>query len=259
MENTEKKMLPAVILAGAPASDELRDAYGVEWRALAPVCGVPMLSYIIDALKASGRAQSISVVSGFPCEGIDKVIPSANSMIENLVNGVSGTAENGPVLIATSDIPLITPEAIADFIDRCGSLDADFYYPIVRKEHNLSRFPKLKRTYARLAEGTFTGGNIMIVDAKFIRENAQSIREALAARKNIKRLAGIIGAGVLVRAVLAQTVWPWALKLPMLESAAGRLLGGAKLRAVETPYAEIGADADAVDQIALVEELLHAR
>jgi hypothetical protein len=45
----------------------------------------------------------------------------------------------------------------------------------------------------------------------------------------------------------------------MLESAAGRLLGGAKLRAVETPYAEIGADADAVDQIALVEELLQAR
>jgi len=99
----------------------------------------------------------------------------------------------------------------------------------------------------------------MIVDAKFIRENAQSIREALAARKSVKRLAKIIGAGVLVRALLAQTVCPWALKLPMLERAAGRMLGGANLRAVETPYAEIGADADAVDQIALVEEILQSR
>lgn len=258
MTGTEKKRLPAVILAGAPASEELKEAYGVEWRALAPVCGAPMLCYIIDALKASGRAQSISVVSGFPCEGVDKTIPSANSMLENLVNGVGNTAESGHVLIATSDIPLITPEAIADFTDRCGNLDADFYYPIVPKEQNLSKFPKLKRTYARLAEGTFTGGNIMIVDAKFIKENAQRIKEALDARKSVSRLAKIIGAGVLIRAILAQTIWPGALKLSMLEKAAGRVLG-ARLRAVETPYAEIGADADTVGQIALAEEILQSR
>ena len=247
--------LPAVILAGAPVEPDLKTRYSVDWQALVPISGKPMVGYVVDALKSASLISEISMVADFPFDGTDHSIPTAGSMINNLVAGVRACGSDGNVLIATSDIPFITPEAIEDFIERCGNRTADFYYPVVNKKDSLAKFPNMKRTYAKLAEGTFTGGNIIIVNAPFIIRNAEIIREVLAARKSVPRMAGLLGIGTLIRMIIAQTICPGAMGLPLLERVAGRALH-AEVKAVPTPFAEIGCDVDNQEQIAQAEEIL---
>ncbi|MHB0912785.1 MAG: NTP transferase domain-containing protein [Armatimonadota bacterium] len=243
------RKLPAAVLAGAPATPEIAQKYGITAWAAVPIAGKPMLQHVVDALDDAGSVGEVHVVGNFP-----GAIPPRGSLVENLVAGVEACGTDGLVLVATSDIPFLTPEAVDDFLARCEE-DADFYYAIVPKEACLARFPKMRRTYVRLAEGTFTGGNLFALRAGFVRENAGLIREVFAARKKPLKLAKIIGLSVLARAVLAQTIWPGALNIRALEATVGRILH-AKLTAVPTPYAEIGADVDDEAGIHIAETIL---
>ena len=247
--------IPAVVLAGAPVEPGMKAKHSVEYRAEVPIAGKAMAQYVIDALRDSPHVGYISVIGDIRCEGADRIVPSAGSLVENLVAGVKSVEAESRVLVVTSDIPMVTSEAIEDFIARCADTDADFCYSIISKETNEKRFPGMKRTYARLAEGIFTGGNIVLVSRKLIIENADLIRELMAARKSVIRLARIIGMRFLVRAAIAQTLCAKALTLRFAEETVGRVLK-AKLKAVETPYAEIGADVDKPEHIELAEAAL---
>ena len=247
--------IPAVVLAGAPAEPELEAKYGVKNRAETPLLGKKMIQYVLDALRESPHVGSICVVGDVQCEGADKIIPSAGNLIDNLIAGVKASDSGGRVLMVTSDIPMLTSAAVEDFLERCSGVEAEFCYAIISKAANEARFPGMKRTYVKLAEGTFTGGNIMLFSSRVIVENAGLIRDLLAARKSPLRLAGIIGMSFLLRAFTAQTIWPGALKLSFAEKTVGRIVR-ATLKAVPTPYAEIGADVDNMEQVDSAENAL---
>ena len=246
--------ISAVILAGAPADPELQAKYSIKNRAEVPIAGKPMVQYVLDALKGSPNVGNISLIGDIQCEGADKVIPSAGSMIDNLVAGV-GACEGEHVLISTSDIPMLTSEAVEDFIRRCGDLSADLYYAIIPKPVCEDRFPGMRRTYVRLAEGTVTGGNMAIISSEFVRKNAEYLRHVFEVRKKPLKLAGLIGIGVLIRTIIAQKIWAGAINIRLLEKAAGRMLN-ADLKAVITPCAEIGADVDNIEQALYLEDML---
>jgi GTP:adenosylcobinamide-phosphate guanylyltransferase len=252
----ELNEIPAVVLAGAPAEPEMKERYSVENRAEVPIAGKKMIRHVLDALADSPHVGSIRVIGDIHCEGVAQVVPSAGGLVENLIAGVEASGEGeGRVLVVTSDIPMLTSEAVEDFIARCAETDADFCYSIIRKETAEKRFPGMKRTYARLAEGVFTGGNAVLVSRRLIAENADVIREIMAARKSVPRLARIIGLRFLVRALIAQVIWAKAINLPGLEKTLGRILR-AKVKAVETPYAEIGADVDKPEHIEFAEQAM---
>ncbi|MHB0998239.1 MAG: NTP transferase domain-containing protein [Armatimonadota bacterium] len=249
--------IPAAILAGGPADTEMQARFSIQYRAELPVCGKMMLQRVVDALRDSSYVENICVVGNILCDGVTKNIPSADTMLENLIAGVNACADGSGddrVLIVTSDIPLLFPGAVDDFIERCQG-DADLYYPVVSKEDNDKRFPGVKRTYVKLAEGTFTGGNIMIMSTRFISENADLLREVMAARKSVAKLAGLVGFGTLLRVIIAQTVWKGAISLSTLERTVGRIMN-AKVKAVQCPHPEIGADIDKIDQLDAMESLL---
>lgn len=247
--------LPAVVLAGGLADLETQVKYSIEYRAEMPIAGKKMVQYVIDALDKASHVGDICVVGNTKCEGVNRIIPAGSSMIDNLIAGINAYGNTGAVLVATADIPLLTPEAVDDFIERCVEHEADFYYPIISRELSEKRIPGMRRTYARIAEGTYTGGNIVVIQGRFILEHADLIRQVMEARKNKMRLAQLIGIGILVRAVIAQCAWARAISLGHLERTVGRIMH-AKVKAVETPYPEIGADVDNADQAYLVEKEL---
>ena len=252
---TDGIKLPAVVLAGAPATPEMVEKYSIEYRSDLPLAGKTMLRRVVDALAASRSVGDVAIVGNTVCEGASRNIPAAETLMENLLNGVAACAPdspNGRVMVVTSDIPLLTPAAVDDFVERCGDLTADFYYAIVSKKANDSRFPGMRRTYVQLKEGTYTGGNLMVVSGEFLAANGGRIREMLDARKSPVKLAGLVGFGVLCRAIAAQTFWPGALDVPMLEQTVGRIFGG-KLAAIDTPYTELGADVDTAELVAFAE------
>lgn len=229
-------------------------------RAMVPVAGKTMLQWELDALRNCGLVSSIYVVGDIRAEGVHKVVEPTGDFLGNILAGVAAASADGAesVMIATSDIPLVTPDGIDDFIRRALYSGAEFCYPIVSKDDCLAMCPEMRRTYLRLREGTFSGGNMVLASVDFVLRNREVIGEAYAARKKKFKLAGMIGWGVLTRAMVAQFVYPGAINLHSLESVVSKLLNG-HVRAIISEYAEIGEDVDKPDDLAVVERLLSTR
>lgn len=249
------EQVDVVILAGGPG-------FGTNAvpKAMTSVAGKTMLQWEVDALRQSVVVSKIYAVGQCHADGLDEVLPPTKSFLGNMISGVTRAKENGAdmTLVATSDIPLITPVGIRDFIERALELGADFCYPIIPKKDCTAYCPEIRRTYLRLKEGTFSGGNMVLVSVEFILRNHRIIEQAYDARKSVSRLARMIGLGTLIRVLAAQLICPSAVDLPILEKAASRILGG-EARVVVTSYAEIGQDVDRADDLPLMDEILSGR
>ncbi len=171
----------ALILAGARGSPEMQAATGgLENRALVPLAGRSMLDYVVEAvrggLKGSGR---VLVAGDVPTPPGCDAVPGGASLVDTLLNGAAALApEESRLLVATADIPFLTSEAVADFLRQAERLPAQFHYPIVPADRCAERFPRMRRTTLRIAEGRFTGGNLVLLDPSFLRSH-----EGCAARR----------------------------------------------------------------------------
>ncbi len=251
-------MVEAVVLAGALNDGRLGEVSAVEHEALIPIHGRPMIQYVLEALRATRTVSRIVVVgpasvliSSGAVDGVD-VVDGRGTMVQNLRIGVDRLQPTGPVLVVTSDIPLIHPEAIDDFVERCRTTKADIYYPIVRKETNERAFPGVKRTYVHLKDGVFTGGNLALLDPKVIPACEGVIAQAVAMRKKPWQLSRMLGFIFIVK-LLARR-----LALNEIEDRVKSILGFYGV-GVESPYPEVGIDVDKPEDLALVEQAFGGR
>ena len=248
--------IPAVVLAGGKNKKAMKAATGIENRALVVLGGRTMLDYVVEALHAAQLA-ALYVVGDVPQSDRYTQIQGGETLMDNLLAGLDRTAEKGagPVLICTSDIPFLNAEAVNHFIGLAAPLGADFCYSVVPISACLSKYPDMKRTTLRLKEGTFTGGNLMLVNPGFVRANRSLVSRAYDARKSVFKLGALLGWSLLARIVASQTVSPSLLSVAHLERGAGRLLGGTA-RAVVSPFAEIGTDIDKPEDLDAASRIL---
>lgn len=240
-----------IILAGGNARglDE-----SVSCKGLVQICGKPMVEYVVDALRSCPPIRDIVVV--LPDAGqdgwqskVDRVVIHYGSVVDNFIAGVQTIPEDNRVLVLSADIPLITPEAIADYLDKCRPFDADLYYPISTKASVESKFPGVRRTYMTLREGTFTGGNIMLLNPATILDNRPLMESVFEARKSPLKLVRILGFGFILKFLLRM------LTIDGLERKVSDIVGG-QGKAVIVEYAEIGFDVDKPDDLALATQML---
>lgn len=244
----------AVILAGAPADAGMNPGGEPISRAMIDIGGKTMLQWMVDALRKSASLGKIVAVGNVQAGGLDAVIQPGESLMDNMKKGIDTLESDEPVLILSSDIPLITAESVEDFLNRAMALDVDLAYPIIPKTYCEKRYPELKRTYLKTANGVFTGGNIMLVRPEFVENNWETIASTYAARKHVLKLARIVGVDVLLRVLLAQLM-PSVLKISMLERAVSRMLD-AEVRAVVSAYPEIGEDVDKPSDLEVVRRIM---
>jgi hypothetical protein len=238
--------IPTVVLAGGRARPDLEAATGQSNRALVVVNGKPLLRHVVDAVQAAAFGP-ITVVGSVPESADYRRLPDSGGFVENVFAGLSAHTEAPFVLIATSDLPFLTGEAIADFV-RGAILCAEesaagFVWPVVPVARCYARFPGIRRTALKIREGAFTGGNLALVRPKFLLAHRPRIAAAYAARKSPARLAWMLGLGTLGRLALSQKVAPGLLTIPLLEKKASRLMGG-PIRAYISDYPEIATDLD---------------
>ncbi|MBI2843630.1 MAG: nucleotidyltransferase family protein [Armatimonadetes bacterium] len=233
----------AVILAGAPADPEMCPGENTISRAMLRIGPKTMLQWVVDALISAESIDRIIAVGDVAADSLDATVIPGSSFLENLMLGVEASGSDERVLVLSSDIPLIGPQAVDDFVTRALDSGAEMCYPIIRAEDCLAKYPALKRTFLRTSEGSWTGGNMLLVSPTFLRRNRERISQAYAARKKPLALAAMLGPGVLVRAVAAQLFWPALLPISRLEQVASKLVGG-HVVAVVTHYPEIGEDVD---------------
>ena len=119
----------------------------------------------------------------------------------------------------------------------------------------IRKYPEMKRTAVRLAEGRFTLGNMMLVNPQFLQTKQEAIAAAYDARKSPVQVARLLGPGLLARLLGAQLVAPGLLSVAALEAAVSRALGG-KAAGVCSSYAEIGTDVDKPEDVAIARRIL---
>lgn len=230
-------------MAGGKAKREIAEVTGVTNRALIPVNGRPMISYVVDALGGAECVERIVVVGDLPDSPEYFRVGDQGGFVENLFAGLEFWRDADYALVATADIPFVTSESIDDFVRTGLALGVDVVYPVVQVEDCYRRFPGIKRTAASLRDGRLTGGNMALVRPAFMLAQRNRIADAYDARKSPLRLALMLGLGTTIRALVALTVAPAMLSVSRLEAAVGRLLGGTA-RAYISQYPEIATDID---------------
>lgn len=224
-------------------------------KGLIEVGGKPMIEYLIDTLRTCPSTGELVVAlpSRAPqvawAGKVDKILVGDGTLIENIEMGIKFLGTKAPILITSSDIPLLRSEAVEDFLERCRSKEGDFFYPVVSREELKKQFPQTKRTYATLREGTFTGGNLVLVEPRVFLENVELTKRMYEARKSPVEMARILG---------IKFIFKFLLRLLTIKETEERVssLIGARGRAIITPYAEIAVDVDKDTDLELVRSVL---
>jgi len=214
-----------------------------------------MIEYIIDTLRKSSMIDKIAVVGPkerlTPILGnkVDYIIESTDSIVTNALLALEHFEEEQQVLIATSDIPMLTVEALDDFINRSINAKADLCYSVVDKKINDKKYPEVKRTYARLREGKFTGGNIFMFNPAAKDKCKDFVERMLEYRKSPAKMAMVLGFGFLLRFALGMVT------IESVQKKCEKLLG-IKGAVIISEYPEVGNDVDKISDIQFVEKYL---
>lgn len=235
--------MEAIVLAGGSTNDPLAQKFGLASKTLLPYRGRPLVEYTLEALVQAG----LEVILLGPPVPLNpppgRALPDQGSLLANLEAGIQA-AKGHKVLVATGDMPFLGQEAVRWVLEQAPQ--AGFVYTIIAKSTIEQRFPGMRRTYARIREGAFTGGNLVIIDKKLFFTALPLLRRALELRKKPLALAQMIGLGTLLRVILGQA------DIAGLEAKVSQILG-VPARALITPYAEVGVDIDKEEDLRWLE------
>ena len=241
-----------IILAGekpSPKENVLKN------KALMKIKNKYMLEYVLDALRnvkaidkivAVGSKDKLEEALG---DKIDYVLEGTDSIVDNAINALELFPDEKEALLMTCDIPMITVEAIEHFITESRESGADLTYCIVNKELNDERYPEVKRTYVKLKEGYFTGGNAFYLNPEIKDKVRDFFDKMLENRKNPVKMAAILGLGFVLRLALG------TLTINAIKDKVDKLLG-INAAVIISPYPEIGNDVDKESDIKFVEKYL---
>ena len=248
----------ALVLAGRRAGerDVLAEAAGVACKALVPVAGVPMLARVVGALRAARGVDRV-VVLGDPATLPPDAPPARSAEVlpasDSPAAGVAAALERfgAPLLVTTADHPLLTA-AMVEHVWAATPAWADASAGVARREVVLAAYPGGRRTWLRFRGGAYTGCNLFVLRTPRAAGAVRFWRRLERERKRPLRMAALLGSGVLLRHALGRLSLPGAL------DALG-CRAGARLAAVEMPFADAAVDVDKPADLARVESVLRAR
>jgi GTP:adenosylcobinamide-phosphate guanylyltransferase len=241
--------IPTIVLAGDKKIDELTQHCGVSSKALVPIAGQAMVKRVVDVLQ---RCQGIERIVVMGCDALRSVLTETtivepgDSLSENIQRGFAALGKPPRVLVTTCDVPLITAEAVDHFIAESLRSGADIAYPIVTKEVCEAKFPMGKRTYAKLKDGTFTGGNMVALSRHFLENSMGLTQAAFTARKSPVKLAQLFGVKFICKFLTRR------LSVAEAEARASHILN-CRATTIVSPYAEMAFDVDKVSDLEEVE------
>jgi GTP:adenosylcobinamide-phosphate guanylyltransferase len=249
----------AIILAGQrPGPDRLALAFGEAWKALVPVAGEPMVTRVVRAVVQVGQVAKIVVLVQEPealraavdAGGSTELIASGAGISES-IRAVAGTSDAPwPVLVATADHPLLTPQMIGEFLSACG--DCDIAIGMVERQVMRAAYPDNQRTWFKFRDGHWSGANLFALTSPAARNALTLWAEAEQDRKTVWKLFLHFGPWLAFRA-LTRTIG----MADALDQAGKRL--GLRAKLVPLRQAEAAIDVDKVSDHQLAEAILRAR
>lgn len=182
--------------------DPLAAAHGVSHKGLIPICGRPLIDWVMDALVATpGLARvRISLEAGaaelfrdhlgtrWPVP-IDFVTSASN-----LADSVYGAAEgvDGPILFTTADNVNLTPGAVEAMLAPFAA-GADVTVAVATKAAVLAAHPEGQRRFYEFADTGYSNCNLYATGSPRALKAAETFREGGQFAKNPGRLVRAFG------------------------------------------------------------------
>lgn len=252
-------IVKGVILAGGKIKGELKEITGVENKAFIKIAEKEIIDYTIEALQKANNVKEFIIVGEEEKlenklkDKLVKIIPAKETMLENIFSAIEYYKGEDKILFLGADAPLINSIMIDDFLEECKKKEADIYYPIIEKKLNEEKFLGMKRTYARLKEGTFTGGNMFLLNPEVLISFKELLEEVIGSRKSVIKLLKILGFIFIVKFLLRR------LAISDTEKRVGEILKGYKMIAVICKNPEVGVDIDKISDLEIVKGILEKK
>ncbi len=228
-------------------------------KALLPICGKPIIEWIIDAVEQCERIRDIYIVGLSPEQFPDTRVtcipyPAESKIVDKVQAWIDWYEENKGelpkyIINANADIPLITSEAIDYFIEEALKKEADIVCPFVEKDLMEAKFPNSMRTYTKLKDITFCGGDIYLytpIDFDKVKEKVHKLQ--------VKRKSFLLQA-IFISPIIALKMVFRGINLKEAERVFSRGMR-MKGRALISPYAEVAMDIDKPEHYKLVEKII---
>ncbi len=236
-----------VIPAGGTVDAAFARAIGSPYRPLAPLGSqnTPVLQHVVDALRASGNIGRVICVAppavSSVITGVDLWLPAGESGTDNIRAGLASATPGRQALVCASDLPLLTPESLRDFLAACRP-DAEVAVGLIRADDYNAAFPDAPPSeFVRLADaGPVTLGGVFLVHPNLLRRHETLFRRMFQSRKEQWRMAGLLGPRLL---------WQFATRTLRLRDIAARaeaILGG-PVQVVEGASPVLAYDMDSHD------------
>jgi hypothetical protein len=194
-------VLNAAVTAAGRLGPEAAQRYGTDIKALVRIGGQTLLATLVAALRGVPEIGRITVVGPAAARDfgatVDTWLDERETGEENVLAALRG-AGGGRLVVCASDLPFVTARAVEDLVARTPST-ADCAYPIFTREEFSAAFPGGRSSFARLADGEWTGGSVLVLDADAVLHNEKLLRRAFAARKNLVTLAALLGPALALR------------------------------------------------------------
>lgn len=251
--------MDVVLLAGGQLAkdDLLRREYQGCHRSLINIHGKPMVQWVINALTGCDSIRDIYIL-GLPQEtSLDSTkplhfLPDEGNLFDNIRTGVQRAAQDHPlqskVMIAAADIPAIHVDAVNWLIKQVSEdPTALLYYCVISQQVMESRFPKSDRSFIRFKDISVCGGDLNVIDHKLLSEEKPIWKQISDARKHPLKQVRMLGLDSLILI---------ALHLLTLEKAVEMVCKklSVNARALISPFAEMGMDADKPNQLAILRQ-----
>ena len=233
-------MPDAIVLAGGGGEPGLDP--GLPNKGFIPLAGRPLVAHVVRALQSARGVGRIAAVG--PAEPLRAVLPpeitpvdDAGGIMDNVIRAITILGPAARTLVVASDIPLLTPRAVEDFLSACENNSADFHYAIVPQDVVERTYPGARKTFVRVADGTFTGGSVMLFNPAVVDRVRTFVDKVLAARKKPWLLAQLFGWSVVMKFASGR------LSIAEMEEKVTEILG-ITARAVISPHPELALDVD---------------
>jgi CTP:molybdopterin cytidylyltransferase MocA len=254
-----------LVLAGSRgATDPVAAAAGLPHKLLVPVAGVPMILRALRALRAAPSVDRLvvclddailaaadpAIAREIRADGAI-IVPPAASPSESVLGVLHALPRVFPLLVTTADHPLITAAMIEHLIASAPA-DADVAAGLARASLIQRRYPDSIRTFYRLAGEGYSGCNLFLLRNESA-ANALTFWSAMERhRKRPWRVVAAVGPLTLARFLLGRL--DLAAALAKLSE-----IAGARLAAVDMPFAEAAIDVDKPADLTLAEQILAQR
>lgn len=249
----------AIILAGQrPGPDPLAAHFGLTYKALLPVGGVPMVARVVETLAAAPSVGGIVLLTQAPDvirpalpPGVPVAFAQSGAGISTSISAVAGTdVAPFPIFLTTADHPLLTVETVEAFL--AGAASADLAVGMVERATMRAAYPDNRRTWLRFSDGHWSGANLFAFSNDRVRAALELWSAAEQDRKTAWKLFLHFGPWLALRA-LTRTIGLGA----ALQKAGKRL--GLSARLVPIHDAEAAIDVDKPSDHALAEQILAKR